>query len=237
MTTWVLRRLLFSSWELPLPRFKSKHHPSPNVIPDTHARSSCRVPISPRTSPFPLTESRDRPSTHHYEPYFAFLHHPFPRLRCITLRAHTVGTSFGTSVIANRGRVIHQTRRRGKLSRHTEKLVARYTSTAVVHFRSQSQRVGMAIESASAQDTNPQPVPKEQVTDGSEGTQLDEQKLKQFYIGSIDQGTTSTRFIIFDGLGEPVAQHQIEFKQQYPQSGLVSLLQGSGAWLTYAQMA
>lgn len=79
----------------------------------------------------------------------------------------------------------------------------------------------MAIEKTSAQDTNPQPVPKEQVTDSSQGAQLDEKKLKQFYIGSIDQGTTSTRFIIFDGLGEPVAQHQIEFSQKYPQSGLV----------------
>jgi glycerol kinase len=75
------------------------------------------------------------------------------------------------------------------------------------------------IENASARDTHPQPVPKEQLTNDSEGTRLDEEKLKQFYIGSIDQGTTSTRFIIFDGLGEPVAQHQIEFSQKYPQSG------------------
>jgi len=77
----------------------------------------------------------------------------------------------------------------------------------------------MAVERASANDTNPQPVPKDQVTDGAEASQLDEQKLRKFFIGSIDQGTTSTRFIIFDGLGEPVAQHQIEFKQNYPQSG------------------
>lgn len=79
--------------------------------------------------------------------------------------------------------------------------------------------LSMAIESASSNDTNPQPVPKEQVADGAEGPQLDEERLKQFFIGSIDQGTTSTRFIIFDGLGEPVAQHQIEFTQKYPQSG------------------
>jgi hypothetical protein len=80
----------------------------------------------------------------------------------------------------------------------------------------------MAIEKLSAQDPDPQPVPKEQIVDDSEGVQLDEDKLKQFFIGSIDQGTTSTRFIIFDGLGEPVAQHQIEFSQMYPQSGSVS---------------
>ena len=46
-----------------------------------------------------------------------------------------------------------------------------------------------------------------------------ENVLAQFFIGSIDQGTTSTRFIIFDGTGQPVASHQHEFKQHYPQSG------------------
>jgi len=39
------------------------------------------------------------------------------------------------------------------------------------------------------------------------------------YLGAIDQGTTSTRFIIFDTDGNPVTQHQIEFKQIHPQSG------------------
>lgn len=42
---------------------------------------------------------------------------------------------------------------------------------------------------------------------------------KEWYIGSIDQGTTSSRFFIFDGSGTPVASHQVEFKQMYPQSG------------------
>lgn len=46
-----------------------------------------------------------------------------------------------------------------------------------------------------------------------------ENVLAQFFIGSIDQGTTSTRFIIFDGTGSPVASHQHEFTQHYPQSG------------------
>ena len=49
----------------------------------------------------------------------------------------------------------------------------------------------------------------------------DEKKLKQWFIGSIDQGTTSTRFLIFDGTGSPIASHQTEFKQMYPHSGLV----------------
>jgi len=46
-----------------------------------------------------------------------------------------------------------------------------------------------------------------------------ENVLAQFFIGSIDQGTTSTRFIIFDGTGQPVASHQHEFQQHYPESG------------------
>ena len=51
---------------------------------------------------------------------------------------------------------------------------------------------------------------------------LDEQKLKKAFIGAIDAGTTSSRFLIFDGLGDPVASHQIEFEQKYPEPGLVA---------------
>lgn len=39
------------------------------------------------------------------------------------------------------------------------------------------------------------------------------------FVGSIDQGTTSTRFLIFNTSGEPVASKQIEFKQIYPHPG------------------
>ena len=39
------------------------------------------------------------------------------------------------------------------------------------------------------------------------------------FIGTIDQGTTSSRFIIFDAYGTPVASHQIEFENIYPDSG------------------
>lgn len=39
------------------------------------------------------------------------------------------------------------------------------------------------------------------------------------FVGAIDQGTTSTRFIIFNRNGEVVAVHQIEFEQIYPQPG------------------
>ena len=41
------------------------------------------------------------------------------------------------------------------------------------------------------------------------------------YIGAIDQGTTSTRFIIFDRQGRAVASAQKEHRQIYPQPGWV----------------
>ncbi|KAF2812098.1 glycerol kinase [Mytilinidion resinicola] len=76
----------------------------------------------------------------------------------------------------------------------------------------------MAHEEQISSAADPQPVPKADVT-GSDGGHLDETKLEKFFIGSIDQGTTSTRFIIFDGVGHPVASHQVEFTQMYPESG------------------
>lgn len=41
------------------------------------------------------------------------------------------------------------------------------------------------------------------------------------YVGSIDQGTTSTRFMIFDHDGNEVARHQLEHEQVLPQAGWV----------------
>jgi len=41
------------------------------------------------------------------------------------------------------------------------------------------------------------------------------------YVGAIDQGTTSTRFILFDKESNHVASHQIEHKQIFPQAGYV----------------
>ncbi|KAI9744740.1 MAG: Glycerol kinase [Claussenomyces sp. TS43310] len=49
--------------------------------------------------------------------------------------------------------------------------------------------------------------------------ETDEERQKHWFIGSIDQGTTSSRFLIFNGEGVPVAGHQIEFEQIYPESG------------------
>ncbi len=41
------------------------------------------------------------------------------------------------------------------------------------------------------------------------------------YIGSLDQGTSSTRFMIFDHGGKVVGQHQVEHRQILPQAGWV----------------
>ena len=41
------------------------------------------------------------------------------------------------------------------------------------------------------------------------------------YIGAIDQGTTSTRFIVFDRGGATIASAQVEHRQIFPQPGWV----------------
>ena len=65
------------------------------------------------------------------------------------------------------------------------------------------------------------PCPELQESKEGSGPKQDDEKLKSWYIGSVDQGTTSTRFLIFNGLGTPVTSHQIEFKQMYPHPGWV----------------
>jgi glycerol kinase len=41
------------------------------------------------------------------------------------------------------------------------------------------------------------------------------------YVGAVDQGTTSTRFMIFDHSGSEVGRHQLEHEQILPQAGWV----------------
>lgn len=64
----------------------------------------------------------------------------------------------------------------------------------------------------------------EQTDDGDRSIiQPDEERrsddLKERFIGTIDQGTTSTRFIIFDCTGVPVAKYQTEFRQIHEHPG------------------
>ncbi|TMQ91306.1 glycerol kinase, partial [Actinomadura soli] len=41
------------------------------------------------------------------------------------------------------------------------------------------------------------------------------------FVGALDQGTTSTRFMIFDHGGNEVARHQLEHQQILPRAGWV----------------
>ena len=41
------------------------------------------------------------------------------------------------------------------------------------------------------------------------------------FVGAIDQGTTSTRFMVFDHSGAEVARHQLEHQQIMPRPGWV----------------
>ena len=41
------------------------------------------------------------------------------------------------------------------------------------------------------------------------------------FVGAIDQGTTSTRFMVFDHDGAEVARHQLEHQQILPRAGWV----------------
>ncbi len=41
------------------------------------------------------------------------------------------------------------------------------------------------------------------------------------YLLALDQGTTSSRAIVFDNRARPVGSHQVEFEQHFPQPGWV----------------
>ena len=41
------------------------------------------------------------------------------------------------------------------------------------------------------------------------------------FVGALDQGTTSTRFIVFDDAGREVARRQLEHRQITPRAGWV----------------
>ncbi|PNX82775.1 glycerol kinase [Trifolium pratense] len=46
-------------------------------------------------------------------------------------------------------------------------------------------------------------------------------KEEDVFIGAIDQGTSSSRFIIYDKSSKPIGSNQVEFTQFYPQAGWV----------------
>lgn len=68
-------------------------------------------------------------------------------------------------------------------------------------------------------DSNPESSQTEDNKKSKEGSTTPEIRTDEKFVGSVDQGTTSSRFIIFNDQGMPVASHQIEFENIYPQSG------------------
>lgn len=79
------------------------------------------------------------------------------------------------------------------------------------------------LEVEDAQFVQQVEVRPEQTDDGDRSLIQDEDwrsdDLKERFIGTIDQGTTSTRFIIFDCTGVPIAKYQTEFRQIHEHPG------------------
>lgn len=71
----------------------------------------------------------------------------------------------------------------------------------------------------SVQTTTPMSAIVEKISNLVVGESKKMDPKDEVFVGSIDQGTTSSRFLIFDKAGEPVAVHQEEFKQIYPNPG------------------
>jgi glycerol kinase len=50
-------------------------------------------------------------------------------------------------------------------------------------------------------------------------SKLPSPKEKKQFIGAVDQGTTSSRFLIFDDEGNLITYHQVELPQSQPHPG------------------
>ncbi|KAI5280581.1 Glycerol kinase, partial [Ascosphaera aggregata] len=90
--------------------------------------------------------------------------------------------------------------------------------------------IGSGNEAAIEEDTDeeePHPIPlRRAITGGSTKSSKKSAKdieaslkSKDKFIGAIDQGTTSSRFIIFDETGNPVAKHQVELSRIHEKPG------------------
>lgn len=79
------------------------------------------------------------------------------------------------------------------------------------------------LDIENAQHARQVEVQPETTDDGDRSIIQDEDRrnddLKERFIGTIDQGTTSTRFIIFDCTGVPIAKYQTEFRQIHEHPG------------------
>lgn len=88
---------------------------------------------------------------------------------------------------------------------------------STVFKRKSSQQVPQGSASATKSDAS-QPAPSTTTTTTTTAGK-DAPKAKGPFLGAIDQGTTSSRFLIFDTAGVIIAQHQLEFNQYHKHSG------------------
>lgn len=56
---------------------------------------------------------------------------------------------------------------------------------------------------------------------GEDKNDLDTHRQTKAFVASIDQGTSSSRCIVFDGEGAIKSEYQLEHEQFYPQPGWV----------------
>lgn len=95
-------------------------------------------------------------------------------------------------------------------------------SETAIDFEAPEQHVHQHQEDKQQVELNLNYRPKQR-NDGDRSLLQDEDhpegNLKNRFIGTIDQGTTSTRFIIFDCTGVPVAKYQTEFRQIHENPG------------------
>lgn len=78
------------------------------------------------------------------------------------------------------------------------------------HEQRQQQKLGLDFRPKQVDDGDRSLLQNEDIVSGD---------LKHRFIGTIDQGTTSTRFIIFDCSGVPIAKYQTEFGQIHEHPG------------------
>ncbi|KAI5817398.1 hypothetical protein BZA77DRAFT_245423 [Pyronema omphalodes] len=88
-------------------------------------------------------------------------------------------------------------------------------------FRSVSS-IGKSVPATTSTSTSaPAPVKAKATQTDKSGSPKPIEMKRGTFTCAIDQGTTSSRFIIFDKSGTPVVSHQVEFEQLYPQSGWI----------------
>ena len=95
-------------------------------------------------------------------------------------------------------------------------MIAAMKRLSTVFKRKSSQQVPTAAAASKSEGAAP-------LTSSTKATiaaaTADKPKAVGPFLGAIDQGTTSSRFLVFDKSGVVIAQHQLEFNQYHQHSG------------------